>query len=573
MRRLWQTLRARWAYTTDGWSSVQRELTFIGSAMVILGALAAAGYFFAMPQWRAWQQRRVLDQVRLHAQNGDYAAMMLALPLVVKLAPNDPETWRAAAHYLAMTGSAEVIPVRQQLLRVAPHDTVARLALARDALALGQPTVADAALRELPDDERKQIEFHRLAAMLAAAMGRTDELETHLAAVIAAVPSDADARFNYAMSGLGSPVATTRERARTMLEALTAERRFRVRAAIALLTDTAGQRDARRMEELLTFLLGRFAPGAVADFNSPGVPGWEALITGFKERAVSREDVALLGRWLADSGRPREVIAWLEQLPATVARAPEVMDLRAELCASIDDLDRLKALLADNAWGEWPLPAQKLAIESRTLHLAGQESQARATWVHVEVAGNYSLATLRSMARLATAWRDVAGAERAWRSVLARHPNAMDAYVELRGIYEKQDDLAKLIALYEAWSRRVPGEATVEAQWIALSCLRKTVDAAMAARAEKLLEESQGYKPAVVALAAVRWEQRRFAEADALMRALSPNDLANPAIAFWRALISADLGRREEFLSAKSVAQRSILLKEQAKLLQDADFK
>ncbi len=566
-------MRARWFEVTDGWSTMQREVVAVGLGMILLVGLGLLVALAAIPQWRSWQHARVLAQVREHAERGDYRAMTLALQLAVKLAPSDPETWRSAARYLSMIGSAEAIPARQNLLRLAPDDTTARLELARDALAFGQPSVAEMALQGLPEEERKEILFHRLAALLAARTGRPEELFFHLGEVVAAVPGDLSARFNHAMSGLGSPHPETHARAWAALEALTAEPAFCVRAAIALLTEAARKEDAVRMHALLAFLLGRFAPGVPPNFAGAEMPAWTALIDGLKQRANSERDVRLLARWLAAIGRSRDAVIWLEARPAAIAQSPAVLDLRAELCAATDDLDRLERLLQQKAWGEWSPEAQRLAIQSRREHLAGEESSARATWNRVETAGHHSVVMFRAMARLAAAWGDWAAAERAWRSVIELDRTSQHAFQELSGILERQGDLDKLVDLHEAWMRRAPEETVVEAQWIALSCLRGKPAPAVVVRAEELQATLPHARHTVAALAAVRWRQGRAREAVALLDSPSRAGVPDPSIAFWRALAAADLADREAFRIARAQLDDATLLDQQRRLLETAAIK
>lgn len=569
----WRKLRARWLEMTDGWSTMQREVVAIGLAVVVLAGIGLAIAYAGIPAWRSWRHERVLAQVREHAERGDYRAMTMALQLAVNLAPADPETWRAAAQYLSMIGSAEAIPARQNLLRLAPGDTSARLELARDALAFGQPSVAETALQGLPDKERREIMFHRLAAVLAARTGRPEDLFFHLGQVVAAVPGDLDARFNYAMSGLASPNPDTHARARAALEALTAEPAFRVRAAIALLTEAARRQDVAQMQELLVFLLGRFAPEVPPDFSGPGMPAWTALIDGLKRQAATEADVQLLARWLAAIGRIADAIAWLELQPAGIAESPAILDLRAELCATADDLDRLERLLEQKAWGEWPAEAQRLAIQARRERLAGADSSARSTWNRLESTGPHSLVAYRAMGRLAATWGDWPAAERAWRAVMELDQVSQQAFGELSRILERQGDLKKLIGLYGTWASRAPEESVVTAQWIVLNCLDGEPSLAVVSRAQELQAALPQAKHAVTALAAVRWRQGRAAEAGSLLARLDGGGVSDPTIAFWRALVSADLGQAEAFRRARRQLEDATLLAEQRRLLEVAQDK
>ncbi|MBS0632685.1 MAG: hypothetical protein JSS11_12290 [Verrucomicrobia bacterium] len=571
---LWQKLRAWIKSHLDAMTEQHLDLLRFVAAGLLLTLLAGAGWLWGRPLWRRWQHGEALQQARQFSSHSDYQAAALALRRAIELAPNDPATWKAAAQLLSEIGSPEALLARQQVARLTPGDTAVKLALASEALRLDRLDIAQLTLAEINSAAQRDAAFYRLAAAVALATGRSDDLEVSLARVAELSPQDAVAKFNYAAVRLWSAAPAKVDAARQELETLTADPAVRVRAALELLKEAARQSDANRITKLMTLLLGRFAPGARPDFTSPGLPGWVALVEGMKDAAAQggADDTALLARWLADIGQGREALLWLESLPAALAKAPAVADAGAELSAGIGDLDRLEERLRAGAWGQWPRSALTLAIAARLQRLYFSEASARATWADAVTACSDSPNGLRSLVRLASAWRDVDAAESALQTVIKQQPKNLWGYTALRDLYGTRQDLNKLWLLHGLWARQIPDDAEVALRWVTLACLLNHVTPEVVSRAEALQRDAAGATGPAIALASVRWRQGKPKDALALLRPLATND-APPAVWLWFSLALADTGEVKTAQTALQQAWRKDLTSEETQLLRTAAAK
>jgi len=569
----WKSARARAKNRWNDLSEQQRDLWKIGAGGLVLALVLALGWFAGRPWWQRWQRAQAMAQAQSFAAHSDYRNAALALRRALELAPADPATWREAAAVLAEIGSPEVLLAREQLARLAPGDVAVRLALAGDALRLERWDTAEAALAAIGTAAQRDAAFFRLAASLALALGRTDEVEANLARLVQAAPDDPVARFDDAAVRLWNVDEAKRDAARATLKTLTAQPAVRIRAALELLKDAARQRDERRAVEAMTFVLERFAPGAVADFSSPGLPGWQRLVEALKAAAGSPEDVALLARWFGDLGQPREALVWIDTLAPDLAQSPAVADAAAELAAGVGDLDRLEQRLRAGAWGVWPRDVLTLAIASRLQRLRYTESAGRATWADALAACGDSAPGLRAMVRLASAWGDDDGTERALLQVTERQPRNFWAYAALRDIYAARPDLPKLWQLHDRWVRVAPDDAGLAATWITLGCIVNRLSPEAAARATALHAAEPDARVATIALAAVRWRQGKPRETAALIDRLSAAERAQPAVALWRGLAAADLGDRATARTALLAAWRPGLSPEESGLIRTAAAK
>jgi tetratricopeptide (TPR) repeat protein len=556
MTALWKKLLASWDRFSDGLTEAQVDAARALAVVAFLGIAGLGGYWLGRPYWLKWQNHEALSQASTFAEEKDYQSMLLALRRATQSAPNDPATWQQVVHYLAAIASPETV----------------RIALVQDALKVGRYDTANSAMEGFDDAARHDVAFYRLAVAVAVAEGHPSELQQSLPKLIAADPGDLNARFTYAALRLWSPVSSEREAARAELESLVAQPSFRIRAAIELLTEAARRNDAPRVQELLVSLLASFAPGVPPDFSAPAVPGWTALVDGMKSAAAAGapSDAALVARWLADMGRRREAIGWLERLPPATRASAVVAETSAELTAEEQDLPRLDHLLRDGAWGAWPDEARLLALSARIETTRFDPDRGRALWSDAIAACADSLTGLRALVRLADAWHDTNGAELALTKILERDPKIFWAYDALRTSYIVRGDLPRLWQLYDQWERQVPDDDEIAAQWILLGCILDKGTPEAYARAEHLVTASSA---GTLARAAVLWRKEEFENARTVLMSLSEIQRQEPTAAFWMALVAADLGRRTETLDAIADARTLPLPAEQSALLQDASRK
>jgi thioredoxin-like negative regulator of GroEL len=571
MPKPWHRLKLWWEQHRNTLSESQRDTLRLAGGLAAVAAVAGLVYWFGLPWWRRRQHDQAMEQAGQFAEQNDYHNLLLALRRATVLEPTDPATWHEAEKYLSRLGSPEALVAREQLARLEPGNLAVRLALVQEALAHGRVESARAALASLDEAARRDVAFHRLAAAVALATGREAELESHLTAILAALPQDPDARFNLAAVRLWSLDPAAQAAARADLDTLTENPTYRIRAAIMLLTETARQRDQVRMLALLQLLVGRFAPGATTDFASPGIPGWEALIAGMKVAAAGKpEDAALLARWLADAGRAPEANLWIETLPIKVQKSPEVADAAAELSAQAGDLPRLDALLRDGAWGAIPDKVRILALAAHIQHLAARDARAGETWGDAVAACGNSVESLRALSRLGGLWQDSDGTEQALEALLTHQPQAGWAFEALRNSFTARGDLTKLYELYQRWQKERPDDDELAAAWVTLACtLGRDVPAA-AARGEELYRGNPASPLATAAVAAGRWSQGRPAEAWQALAALPAEERRQPMVAYWSVLVLADLGRKEEAGTALAAISLTDLAAEPRALLKKA---
>jgi predicted Zn-dependent protease len=574
MRSLWRNLRRVGEKLVDRLTEAQRDGVRAAALLFLVAGLGAAGYFLGWPVWRNWQTHRALAQAQGFARSGDTRSLVLALQRATQLAPENMATWRETARLLDEVNSPDTMEVRQQLVQMAPRDMGQRLALAQDALKFGRFDTAESAVAGMSVAARQDLAYHRLAASLAASLGRNDDLEKEAKAILALKPDDLDAGFTYATVRMWGTDPVASAAGRTDLEKFLTQPTVRVRAALELLSEASHEQKPVLVRDVLYVLLARFAPGAAADFSSPGIPGWRTLIDAIKSAAApSPGDAVLVARWLAGMGQATEALAWIDSLPAAIQNAAAMRDVTAQICAEKDDLPRLGRLLRSGAWGDWPVGAQALALAARLQILRFSESRGRQTWDDAIAACHDSLTGLRALARLASIWNYFDGEERVLRGILRQNPKIYWAYGALRTLYRANNDLPPLYDLYSAWSAQLPDDASVASARIMLGCILDRAGPDAIARAADLRQRFPDELAVQLASAAALWRGGRPQEAWAILAPLPPGTRERQDVSFWAALIQADLGHSREAIAAIRRAVPAVSSVEERSLLEAAAVK
>ncbi len=565
-RRRWRKFKDWWRSTTE----IKRDLVRLGIGLALAG-LAAGVVRMAEPVWRGWR-RPAPAQAPARAEPDDHRHALQALRRATEVDPNDPRVWREAMAVLSKIGSPEALVARRNLARLGPGELGLRVALVLEALRFTPSEKRGDGRAAMGEEAAGDPAFHRLAAAVALALGRTGEYEQHLAGLIAADPDDAAARFNLAALHLWSEDAAVSAAAAAELAKLGEEPVLRVRVALERLKFAASTREPARVDaevEAALALLGR-SPGG----NEPGgSPGWGALVVELKQvAATSPRDAALLARWLAEQGQGADALVWLRGLPESLRLAVEVRAAATELAAGCDDLETLRHHLREGAWGPMPSETVDLLLASRVQRLRFGEKRARATWEDAVATSQDSLAGLHALARLGAIWKDRDGADRALQAIVDRHPLEDWACEALRVSYAGQRDMDKLWRLYQAWAPRARDDKPVQQAWILLGALLNRGEAGQLAQAEALLA-AEGDDPetaTLLAVAAARWRAGLPQEAEAVLARLSPAARTEPRAQVWEAVLAADRDDLEALDEILAKIPRGDLLREEQILLGNA---
>ncbi|CAM3136319.1 hypothetical protein [Rariglobus hedericola] len=574
MIRLFQKKSAQlkewWHFTTE----MNRDLCKLFGGLLAAVVLAGVVWIFGKPFWQKWRQDQALAKVEEFAARNDYRSALLALRRATEIDPNDFRVWREAAAFLAKIGSPEAVVARQNLSRLAPDDISLRIALVTEALRFGDVSTAQSGVTALEQASRRDAAFHRLAAAVSLALGRSAEFEEHLVALTAVDPSDLASRFNLAALRLWNIDPEVSRQAYITLTALGNEPSVRVRASLERLKFAAATRDPARVDTEVASLVPLLNPaltGTLLKRDTPGEPpGWDALLQGLKTAAVTNPgDATLLIRWLDDLGLGQRALTWVDTLPAPIRTDSQFAAAEADLAARANDLPRLRARLAEHAWGQISEETINLSLAARVQQMRFGDQRARATWDDAIITTNETLAGLRMLARLGGIWRDGEGTERALQAIVDRYPREYWACDALRVRYAVRGDLEKLWQLYQAWAPRTPDNIPVQQTWIMLGTLLKKSSPRQLERATELYEKSRRPADTATTLAYVSalWSVNRIDDAAKVIATLPAFTRSEPRVQLWFAILAAEQNRDDDLNALLAALPRKTLLREEQQLL------
>ncbi|MBP6865661.1 MAG: hypothetical protein KBC32_10415 [Candidatus Didemnitutus sp.] len=566
MIQRWKHLLAHWSGRWNDLYDGQRRALRLVALTAATAVAASLAYIATRPAIADWRHRHALDQADGFERQEDYRNALLALHRATQIKPSDIETWRRAASLLDALGHSDALVARENLVALDPADANARVALVAAALRLDAPDVARRALRELERAPAQREQFLRLQAELARDAADLSQYETHLAALHALLPHDAEVRYNLALLKLRATEPAQQALGREEMRDLLGEPSVRVRAALDLLREAADRRDSALAGATVHLVVERLAP--VAARGRASVDPWPALRSGL-QLAAARDgaDAARVARWFASVRLADEALAWLDSLPASIARTAAVRDATAELCARTSRLDRLQDLLEAGAWDTLLRRPVSLALEARRQHERQQRARSVALWQDAVVAASNSPVTLRALARLASLWQNPEATEAALRAALRVRPKSIWAYRELRTLYFNRADTPRLLQVCEAWANAHPASPVALSAWIRTAAAVGQITQPMDSRTANLLAEPESGFHAVLARAVVLAHTRQTEAALRLLEPLPPAQRSNPEVLFLLTWIHRE--RRDLAAAARLAVQipAHSLLKEEQEML------
>lgn len=570
--RLGDFLHDRISVSESGWDFL-KLLVLVG----VLGGIGYGGWRIAQPRWTQWKKEQALDQMKEYVQQGDYRSALISLRRATQSSLSDPVVWREAAKFLTQIGSPESVVAHQNLAWLEPEDISLKIALVTEALRFDKLRIAQQGIDDLEATQRADESFHRLAAALALTLGKLDEFETNLEALIEIAPLDSMHRYNLAALRLWSENKEISAKAYAQLLDLLTKPTVKVRATLECLAYLARQPDRRGIETELTVILYLLDPESQYEqlqSTQPNEPAaWSKLLSVIGQAARSQvEDAQRYATWLSKLNLDSRALEWLASLPSDFQAHPSLSATRAKILAKTDDLDRLREQLKAGAMGPLSNETITLLLASRFQSRRYSPSRATTTWQDAIQSTNAAIAPLKSLAELAVIWKEKQCAIDTLEFIIAHHPRQLWAYEALRLIYGSESDMSKLWTLYQRWAPLVPDNRKVEQTWLMLAAILNRVE-----KTHLDIAEAWSTNPAdrrnpasVIAISGVWWRSGKITPAQALLNQLPDSAQKYPRVHLWRAILASESGLDREFEKSIKQITKENLEPEELQLLTSA---
>ena len=554
----------------------RRKLILLLASAVILGL---SGWLVREP-FRHWQERRLVEKARQFFTQGDFRSAYLSSREALLKNPKSIAAFAVIAQIAELEQSPAAILWRQQLADLQPGSTGPLLELAATATRFGETYLAEQALAQIREPDRKSVAYLQISASLAIAFRQYAAAESQFQKALELDPSNEGLQLNLATMRLALARPGQVEQARATIETLRTKPRFRLDALRAMIGDARSRGDSARAMQLAAELR-QDAQATIGDqllyleeLQRAESKNFDPKLSKLQSTAGTRSDlIYALMTWMNAHGLSTQSLEWSTQLPPQMrARLPVPLAL-AEACTILKDWKRLGKLLAENDWED--LEFLRVAIHARLLretssHPHGADFTAMWERAMNATAGNPN--SLLMLARLVNGWGWKDEAIQVWWLAARSGATQRAALKALYTIYSADKNTRELYRVARQVYQMEPANPVAKNNVASLAFLLGE-DEAEAHRLAGEIYRLTPMQPVIASTYAMSLhKQKRDSEAIAILRQLPPAALEDPSIAAWYGFLLAQNGKANAartFLEAAN-RQKDQLFPEEAAMVAEA---
>jgi predicted Zn-dependent protease len=458
-----------------------------------------------------------------------------------------------------------------------PGDSENLLALARDALDVGDIAKAKRAVERLKPSDTRNATFHVVSARLAMDRGDLVSAETHVQEACLLDPDDDRHKLILATLRLDPRKPQVRAAALETLNELAAKPAVGVRAIRALLTDAQQNEHPARLRELADRLTS--APDSTFSdklrrleilriLDSPDSAS--VLVELHKAAEADPGLISQLLTWMYQNDLAMVASEWPATLPADVAATPRVRLAIAHTYAKAGQWSKLRQAAEGSNWGD--LDFMRRAFLARALERLLEPETGAAEWknaVSVAQGAPDGPGRLEQLAKAAQLWHwDQRAEEVFW---LLTKTGQCPRWVlnALWSITYARTDTAQLQTVASLIANADPGGVSARNNYTLLCLLTRTQEGDPHRTAKALYNENPDNPEVALTYAVSLYQQKKAQEAVAITSDLKSEELRKPGAIypFYHAvfLIATDrTAEAEEFLQ---IAGNRVLMPEEKGIL------
>jgi thioredoxin-like negative regulator of GroEL len=559
------------------WDRLQLPNGVILALFIVLGF--GVGLFVFSSAHRAfnrWHQSRLLTEADHELDQNHLPEAEAIARQALAIAPDSVVAARILAEITEKENRSETVTWRAQVARLDP-DVDSQLNLASAALRFGQLDIARAALGRVPPDDRERAAYHVVAGWLSRAQGNVIEEERHFAAAVASEPANDTYQYNLAALQILSPDPTKSSPAREQLERLSKVTEFRTEALRALLDDALRQNQTETANELAQQL--QMSPQVTFFdyllcldlYRKLSPKKFDALLEKVKSVATTDGSyVAQLVTWLNKNNLPGDALKWIDRLPANLTNHSPAVGAIAASLAQTKNWSRLKRWSRGGTWDEDEyLQFAYQAYAARQSRHGGAEAEFASLWATALKTAENNPDHELALARLASQWGLTTEAEPLWQKVSKLSTIRREALEALYKIYRSTNDLPNLRETAQRLQQSSPEEVSLEANAARLALLLDRNTAAGRKLAKQAYEKSPNDANVAVTYAFSLYNTGRTAEGLEILQKLPPEQLRDPHIAVYVALLFDDDNQVDIANQYIALAKAGSIYPEEKQLLEE----
>ena len=553
----------------------------VRGGLIVLALIAGFGLGFLVltigPKLvSAWQESRWLRKAETNLKQANFSAANEAARQALQINRDSLSAYEILAEATEKQNRAETVGWRAQIARLRPRDTASQLNLASAALRFGQLDAARKALENIPKENRESASYHVVAGWLARAQGDEASQERHFAAALEQEPNNETYQYNLAAVRIKLPDPQKQAQARETLERLAKSAPFRAGSLRALLNDAIQRSDVkgadRFAQELQLSPQVTFSDDLLClDFYKKLDQKKLATLLEKVKPVAAREpdDLAALMGWMNANSMSADVLRWMEKLPPEKTANPPAAIEVADAFSKQKNWVRLRRWTKGNHWGESEY--LRLAYEAYARQQSRQEAaEAESVWHDAERACEENPEREIRLARLASKWNLPAQAEQLWLRVAHDPLSRREALDSLFAIYRASNDLPNLYLTAMRLHETSPNEPLIAAEYARLSLLLDRNRDEGRRVAKEAFDQAPTEPPCAVAQALFLSSEGHAADGIAILQKLPPEQLHDPRVALYLAVLLLNDGKPEAAREFIDEANSGFVFPEEKKLLEEA---
>lgn len=565
----------------SGWRKTRRKKwsgevrLFVGLGVVLSVGLGMVGLPKVMHAYDRRAATRAVGRAAEALAKGDTEHAMLDTRAALELNPQDAEAIRIGAQILEAAGSPAALEWRSRLGSLRPGDTENLIAWSRDALTAGSADTAADVLGRVKPEERNSAAYHDIAARLAFTRRDDAEAESHWREAARLDPKEERYQRNIAVLQTKSADPGARNAALEALRELAAKPDSAQTAQRAILADATTRGDTGRAKEAAAALVA--GPGAtfqdrlaqLSILRSTENGESSRLLIELRDGAVAKPaELYQLLAWMNGNDLALLVLDWLPELPPAVIAGPPVCMAVADARARSLDWKKLKAEVEAGTWGESEFARH--AYLARALERLDSPVESEAAWQQAVSAAEGRQGRMDALARQAFDWKwEERGTELLWKMTASGSAprRVLDA---LWDEAIRKGDTEQMRTISKMQMKADPRSVTTRNNFAFLSLLKRSTEGGLHEMVEALYQDAPDVPGVVATYAFSLYQRERLADALVAMRKLTPEQLRDPTVARYHAILLAAAGRGAEATEYLALGEKGFLLPEEKTLLDKA---
>jgi tetratricopeptide (TPR) repeat protein len=526
--------------------------------------------------YKIWKQKHLIRQAREFISKGDSPNALLCLRQALQSNSSNVEACRLMATYAELARSPQAVFWRGRLVELEPNSLSNRVALATVALAVGDANLAQSALDGVDGPGRKTALYHKAAGALDITCRRLPEADAHFSEAARLEPANPTSQLNLASLRVQMDQPQTSDQGRAALQALCAYPAVRCDAMRRLILDALHHTNLTSAlawsQKLLQDSNSAFSDrmGHLGILHASTNDQQAAFLAGLqREAANSPVKTYEVAKWLLVATRqPGAALAWMKTLPSTTRTNLPVPMIEADCYMAAKDWTSLQTNLVAQNWADLDcLRRTCLAIAYRELGLA---ASAKTEWLAAMKGAGGHRELLVQLLATARVWNWPQEQEDVLWAIVNRFPKDQLAAQALTSRLYSAGKTRSLLTLFNLQWQNNRTNLSFMNNLALTAILLEAWEKKPHELAREVYQKGSTNSAFVSTYAYSLLAQQKAGEALRILEQLSPQQLADPAIAGYYGLVLQANGQREKAKKYLDLTAKATLLPEEQKLVDKA---